>query len=75
MICPSCGFENQEDSPFCSKCHYKFQFGHAYNDPKNSTFPNFLKSGSKKTKAVRIGVLAILFVAFALVILSWIKFI
>jgi hypothetical protein len=73
MICPSCGIENQETAKECLKCQFKFQFGHGYNDPKSGTFPNFLKSGNKKTKAVRIGVFSILIVALALVVFSWFK--
>jgi hypothetical protein len=73
MICPSCGVENQDSASQCVNCHHKFRFGHAYNDPKNMTLPNFLKSGSAKTKAVRLAVVAMLFVVFALMILWWVK--
>ena len=39
MICPKCGKVNDDNSPECSQCFYKFRFGYGYHDPaKNDPF-------------------------------------
>lgn len=50
MICPKCGYNNDEESCLCSGCNYRFELGHAFNDPGKMTFiPQ-----SKSTKTLRI---------------------
>ncbi len=50
MLCPACGTDNPDDSKICSNCRYRFQFGHAYNDPKQMFIPIYPDPTQKDRK-------------------------
>ena len=69
MICPGCGKDNQEGIGQCVHCGYKFQFGHAFDDPSKMTFLNF----TKKPILIRYVFASIFLIILVLVIFVWLK--
>lgn len=39
MICPTCGFENLNESSFCTKCRFKLHEGQNRNESHNTPYP------------------------------------
>lgn len=71
MLCPKCGYDNPDNASQCSKCNYKFRFGHAYKDPQNMTFIS--SSNSKKPKIVRYVFFSMFLLILILIVVSWLK--
>jgi len=65
MICPKCGHQNPDSAAMCTKCYYKFNFGHAHGDPAKIFY--FASSQAKK-KWVSVA-LIIIFILFILMFL------
>ena len=69
MICPSCGAQNPDSAEICAKCHHRFRFGHAFNDPSKMHIVKFIKStDTTPTKNLKYFVFSILLIAFLLAI-------
>lgn len=67
MICPKCGHENLDSAAMCTKCYYKFNFGHAHGDPGKTFY--FISSPAKK-KWVSVALIMILILFIVMFVLS-----
>ncbi len=71
MICPSCGTDNWANAAQCSNCHFKFRFGHAYNDPANMTIFRWSKTTDRLgLKIIKYGVLLLLVGGLVLMLIA-----
>lgn len=70
MLCPHCGKENEDDALLCAECGYRFQFGHAYNDPAKMSLLEIPKSTRKPARIFAFALLSVLLFILGFIIWS-----